>query len=73
MGVPTLFLPDEKEWSQCSPDWAKKLYPELKRQAEEWCKKENIELHIDDSSSLAFDNVIYYEPSISRIDNNNSC
>ncbi|MAP94908.1 MAG: hypothetical protein CMK07_08155 [Ponticaulis sp.] len=50
MGCPTVYLPDEHQWTIKGPAWAKDLYSVLKRELQTWCNAHDVELVIDEKS-----------------------
>lgn len=52
MGVLAVYLPTEDEWASRAPIWARHLWPELKRELEDWCCNNNALLHIDASAAV---------------------
>lgn len=48
MGVMTAYLPNEENWKQNGPVWARELWPVLRDELEDWCRANNAQLIIDD-------------------------
>ena len=46
MGVLSAHLPTEAEWKRHAPEWARSLWPELKRELEDWCRENDAQFHI---------------------------
>lgn len=52
MGRPTVYLPTHDEWRRRAPAWALGLWDALKDELEQWCRENDILLHIDASADL---------------------
>lgn len=52
MGGLTAYLPPQNVWREVAPEWAKDLWPVLKTELEEWCKKNKADFHIDETASV---------------------
>ena len=52
MGVLTAYLPTEKIWIKKAPHWARKLYPQIKQDLQEWCKENKANLVIDETAGV---------------------
>jgi hypothetical protein len=52
MGILAAYLPTETEWQRRAPVWAQALWPELKRELEDWCCKNKAQFHVDPSADV---------------------
>ena len=52
MGKLTAILPTEEVWRQKAPEWAVPLWPQLKSELEEWCRKNNAGFEIDSTGDV---------------------
>jgi hypothetical protein len=52
MGILSAYLPTEAEWERRAPAWAQSLWPELKRELEDWCCKNKAQFHINPSADV---------------------
>jgi hypothetical protein len=52
MGVLSAYLPSENEWKEHGPEWARDLWPELRRDLDEWCRTHNADLYIIATASV---------------------
>ena len=52
MGVYSVCLPTQKVWETQAPEWARDLWPLLKRELEDWCVNNKAVLHIDESAAV---------------------
>jgi len=52
MGILSAYLPTEPEWVRHAPVWAKSLWPELKRELEDWCRANNARFYVDTTASV---------------------
>jgi len=54
MGVLTAYLPTEAAWSEKGPSWAKRLWPNLRTDLEQWCAKSGARFVIDETAAVFF-------------------
>ncbi|WP_300066653.1 hypothetical protein [uncultured Ruegeria sp.] len=47
MGVLSAYLPTEENWQKNGPAWARELWPTLRNELEDWCKKNKAQFHLD--------------------------
>jgi hypothetical protein len=52
MGVLSIYLPTEATWRQKAPTWAAGLWPVLRAELEDWCRKEKIQFFVEESASV---------------------
>ncbi|MGG6893684.1 hypothetical protein [Rhizobium sp. BR 315] len=52
IGVLSAYLPTEAEWERRGPEWARFLWPTLKRELEDWCGEHNARFYIDPSAEV---------------------
>ena len=52
MGVPTVYLPTEREWQRRAPAWAGSMYPALKDELEAWCSHHGMRLVVEKSADV---------------------
>lgn len=52
MGNPTVYFPNECRWKEVGPSWATEDWPALHEQLRAWCKKNNVELMIDETAKV---------------------
>jgi hypothetical protein len=52
MGILSAYLPSEMEWKEHAPEWARGLWPELRRDLSEWCRTNKAELYIIATASV---------------------
>ena len=52
MGMPSVYLPTEVEWRRRAPAWALDHWGALKGELEQWCRDNDIRLHIEASADL---------------------
>ena len=50
MGVLSAYLPTEEAWQRKAPEWARKLWPVLKTELEEWCRVNHAKFVIDETA-----------------------
>jgi hypothetical protein len=54
MGVLTAYLPSEAAWVVKGPSWAKRMWPELRAELEQWCAQSGAKFVIDDTAGVFF-------------------
>jgi len=52
MGRLSAYLPTELEWQKRAPAWAVSLWPILKSELEDWCRKNDAQFYIDPSADV---------------------
>jgi hypothetical protein len=52
IGVLSAYLPTEAEWERRAPEWARSLWPTLRRELEDWCIEHDAQFHIDPSAHV---------------------
>jgi hypothetical protein len=52
IGVLSVYLPTEAEWERRAPAWAKKLWPILRRELEDWCQEHRAKFYIDHTAGI---------------------
>lgn len=52
MGKLTAILPTEEKWRECSPLWARGLWPVLRDELECWCKANKARFVVDESARV---------------------
>ena len=55
MGILTAYLPTEAAWQNKSPEWAKDLYFDLKKELEFWCIENKAKFVIDETAAVVID------------------
>ena len=50
LGVPSVVLPPEEEWREKGPPWARGLWPELHSELDEWCRKSDCALRVEEGA-----------------------
>jgi hypothetical protein len=52
IGVLSVYLPTEDQWSDKSPCWAKGDWSLLRSQLEIWCKENKAQFHLDETAGV---------------------
>lgn len=52
MDVYSAYLPTQKAWETRAPEWARDLWPLLKIELEDWCDRNKVEFHIDETATV---------------------
>ncbi|NTF08758.1 hypothetical protein G6L37_21530 [Agrobacterium rubi] len=52
IGVLSVYLPTETEWERRAPDWAKRLWPILRLELEDWCQENHAKFYIDHTAGI---------------------
>jgi hypothetical protein len=52
MGILTAYLPTEEVWQESAPIWARALWPDLRAELEDWCKKNDAGFEIDRTATV---------------------
>lgn len=55
MGILSAYLPTESAWKTKSPEWAKKHYPELKEELQQWCMENKAKFIIDETAGVGIE------------------
>ena len=50
MGIYSAWLPTHQVWLDTAPEWAKDLWPILKEELEDWCRRNKAKIHIDEKA-----------------------
>jgi hypothetical protein len=52
MGILSAYLPTEAAWPSKAPAWAAALWPVLKTELEEWCRKNHADFYIEEAANV---------------------
>lgn len=52
MGILSAYMPAEAAWPAKCPPWARDLWPDLKADLEDWCRRNGARFFIDESATV---------------------